>query len=321
MNHLMDKRFYKVISLFIKAILLAASFYYIVQKIITAGGLASFDRIVLSATNTGYLLTICILMFLNWGLEARKWQVLIAPYEKISLLRSLQSILTGITVGLFTPNRVGEFTGRIFFLETADRFQASVKSIFGSFIQLSVTLIAGIIAIWEYHKKHYDEIAPLTGIVDPQKKYMLLLIIAITVIGFLAIFRMSFFAKYKHYLSAFLEIKKAELLHVSALAVFRYLVFTVQYYLILMVLGIEIEFSIACILIALTFFIISIIPTFALTEIIVRSAVAVYVFSVLAPSQPVLVASASFLLWLINLAIPALIGSFFLGKFQLFKAY
>jgi hypothetical protein len=321
MNHLMDKRFYKVISLFIKAILLAASFYYIVQKIITAGGLASFDGIVLSATNTGYLLTTCILMFLNWGLEARKWQVLIAPYEKISLLRSLQSILTGITVGIFTPNRVGEFTGRIFFLEKADRFQASVKSIFGSFIQLSVTLIAGIIAIWGYHKKHYDEIVPLTSIVDPQKKYMLLLIITITAIGLLAIFRMSFFTKYKHYLAAFLKIKKTELLHVSVLAIFRYLVFTVQYYLILMVFGIEIEFSIACILIALTFFIISIIPTFALTEIIVRSAVAVYVFSVLAPSQPVLVASASFLLWLINLGIPALIGSFFLGKFQLFKAY
>jgi hypothetical protein len=321
MNHLMDKRFYKVISLFIKAILLAASFYYIVQKIMAAGGFVFFDRIVLSATNTGYLLIICILMFLNWGLEARKWQALIAPYEKISLLRSLQSILTGITVGIFTPNRVGEFTGRIFFLEKADRFQASVKSIFGSFIQLSVTLIAGIIAIWAYHKKHYDEIIPLSGIVDPQKNYTLILVISTAMIGFLAIFRMSFFAKYKYYLAALLKIKKTELLHVSVLAVVRYLVFTVQYYLILVMLGIEIEFSIACIPIALTFFIISIIPTFALTEIVVRSAVAVYVFSALVPSQPVLVASASFLLWLINLAIPALIGSFFLGKFQLFKVH
>jgi hypothetical protein len=321
MNHLMDKRFYKVISLFIKAILLAASFYYIVQKIITAGGLASFNRILLSATNTCYLLTICILMFLNWGLEARKWQVLIAPYEKISLLRSLQSVLTGITVSIFTPNRIGEFTGRIFFLEKADRFQASVKSIFGSCIQLSVTLVAGIIAIWVYHKKHYDQTVPLTGIVDSQKKYTLILIIAIALVGFLAIFRMSFFTKYKHYLVAFLKMKKVELLHICVLAAIRYLVFTVQYYLILVVLGIEIEFSVAVILIALTFFIISIIPTFALTEIIVRSAVAVYVFSVLVPSQPLLVASASFLLWLINLAIPALIGSFFLGKFQLFKAH
>jgi hypothetical protein len=321
MNHLMDKRFYKVISLFIKAILLAASFYYIFQKIIATHGLASFDRIVISATNAGYLFTVCILMFFNWGLEARKWQLLIAPYEKISLLRSLQSILTGITVGIFTPNRVGEFTGRIFFLEKADRVQASVKSIIGSVIQLSVTLIAGIIALWAYHKNHYDKMAPLTYLFDPQKKYTLLLITLAVLILLLAIFRIPFFAKRKHYLSAFFNVKKTELLHVSVLAVIRYVVFTIQYYLILLVLGIEIEFSMACILIALTFFIMSIIPTFALTEVIVRSAVAVYIFNVLVPAQPVLVASASFLIWLINLAIPALIGSLFLGKFQFFKAH
>ena len=317
----MDKRFYKVISLFIKAILLAASFYYIFQKMAAAEELASFDRIVSSTTSTGYLLTACMLMLFNWGLEARKWQLLIAPYEKISLLRSLQSILTGITVGIFTPNRIGEFTGRIFFLEKADRFQASVKSIIGSFIQLSVTLIAGIIAICVYHKNQYDEIAPLRYILNPEKKYQLLFVVLIALIGLLTVFRIPIFAKYKHYLSAFFKMEKAELLHIMALSVLRYLVFSTQYYLILLALGIQINGSMAFTLIALTFFIISIIPTFALTEIIVRSAVAVYVFNILVPAQPVLVASASFLLWLINLAVPALIGSLFLGKFQLFKAH
>jgi hypothetical protein len=321
MNHLMDKRFYKVISLFIKAILLAASFYYIFQKITAANELASFDRIVCAATNSVYLCIVCLLMFFNWGLEARKWQVLIAPCERISLLRSLQSILTGITVGIFTPNRVGEFTGRIFFLEKADRFQASVKSIFGSFIQLSVTLIAGILAIWVYHKNQYDEKTSLVYLFDPSEKYTLLLSLLAALIVLLAVFRIPFFAKRKHYLSAFLKIKKTALLHVSVLAVLRYLVFTTQYYLILLAVGIDIEMPMAFTLIALTFFIMSIIPTFALTEIIVRSAVAVYVFNILVPAQPVLIASASFLLWLINLAIPAVIGSLFLGKFQLFKAH
>jgi hypothetical protein len=316
----MDKRFYKVISLFIKAMLLAGSFYYIFQKIITAGGLVSFDRIACSLTNVTYLLAACILMPFNWSLEARKWQILIAPFENISLRRSLQSILTGITIGIFTPNRVGEFTGRIFFLEKADRFQASVKSIIGSFIQLTVTLIAGIIALILYHKNHYDELTSLTYLFDPQKKYMLLIICIVALIGTLAVFRMPFLAKRKHYFAAFLKIKKRELLHVFILSVIRYLVFTLQYYLILLVVGIDIEFSIAFTLIALTFFITSVIPTFVLTEIIVRSAVAVCVFNMLVPAQPVLLASASFFLWLINLAVPALIGSLFLGKFQLFKA-
>lgn len=320
MNHLMDKRFYKVISLFIKALLLTLSFYYIFQKIRAAGGLASFDNITLSAARTTCLSIACMLMLLNWGLEARKWQILIAPYEEISWLRSLQSVLTGITIGIFTPNRVGEFTGRIFFLEKADRFQASVKSIVGSVIQLSVTILAGIIAIIVYYKNNYNERMPLTRLLDLQKKDTLLILLLLALILSLAIFRIPFFAKRRHELSAMLKIKKADVLQVSFLSAMRYCVFATQYYLILLAMGIPVEFSMAFTLIALTFFIMSVIPTFALTEIIVRSAVAVYVFNILVPAQPLLVASASFFLWLINLAVPALIGSLFLGKFQFFKA-
>ena len=84
-------------------------------------------------------------------------------------------------------------------------------------------------------------------------------------------------------------------------------------------MGVAIEPVQAFILIAITFFITSVIPTFALTEIVVRSAVAVYIFGILDPAQPLLIASASLLLWIINLAIPALIGSVFIGKLQFFK--
>ncbi len=321
MNHLMDKRFYKVISLFIKATLLAASFYYIFQKIMSGDALTSFDSIVLSAANVGYLLIVFLLMLVNWGLEARKWQILIASYEQISLFKSIQSVWAGVTISIFTPNRVGEFTGRIFFLEKADRFNASIRSILGSFIQLLVTILAGFLAIWFYHQKKYDQLLPLDYVFDGSHKYSLLIIVSLLLVLLLAVFRIPFFAKRKHYLSAFFKIEKLDLLQVAVLAVIRYMVFTTQYYLILLMVGIEIEFSMAIILIALTFFIISVIPTFALTEIIVRSAVAVYVFNILVPDRPVLVASASFLLWLINLAIPALIGSVFLGKLQFFKTH
>ena len=71
-------------------------------------------------------------------------------------------------------------------------------------------------------------------------------------------------------------------------------------------------------LIALTFFVTSVIPTFALTEIAVRVGVAIYFFSTIYTSQAPILA-ASLFLWMVNLAIPALIGSAFVYKLKFFK--
>lgn len=316
----MGKRFYKVISLFIKAILLFASFYYIFQKLTTSDAVHSFKSIPVSAVTCFCLLLVFLLMFVNWGLEARKWQLLIAAHEELSLLQALQSIMAGVTLSIFTPNRVGEFTGRIFFLKKADKFIASGKSIVGSFLQLGVTVIAGIIAIQLYILSGYNSSLPLQSLFNDKNRYTWLFFFICIFLCILCILRLSFFAKYRHDLKKIMEIKKRQLLHLFFLSFNRYLIFTLQYYLLLLAMGIELDILPAFILIAITFFITSVIPTFALTEIVVRSAVAVSVFSVLDPVQPARVAAASLLLWLVNLAIPALIGSVFIGKIQFFKA-
>jgi hypothetical protein len=317
----MDKRFYKVISLFIKAILLIASFYYITQKLTTPDAVATFHSITFS-NETSLLLVFClILMFFNWNLEAMKWKLLIAPYEEISWLQSMQSILAGITISIFTPNRVGEFTGRIFFLKTADRLIASLKSIVGSCIQLSITLIAGMTGIWMYIKNGYNVKLPLHSLFDHQRKFLFLLALCGICMVLLAMIRWSFFTKWKHQVKEIFNIKKTVFITVFALSLTRYAIFTFQYYLLVLALGVEIELVQACMLISIIFFITALIPSFALTEIVVRSAVAVYIFSILEPAQPLLIASASLLLWLINLAIPALIGSTFIGKLQFFKTH
>ena len=87
-------------------------------------------------------------MFVNWSLEALKWKLLISPLESISYKTSLKGIFSGITMSIFTPNRVGEFAGRVFFLEKADKIQASIMSLIGSLMQLVITIIAGVLAYY-----------------------------------------------------------------------------------------------------------------------------------------------------------------------------
>ncbi len=321
MNNLMDKRFYKVISLFIKTILLLASFYYVIQKLSTHNAFTAYYAISFSPRVIGYLITAVILMFVNWNLEAKKWQVLIARYEVISLRQSLQSIFAGVTISIFTPNRVGEFTGRIFFLKKADKFIASIRSLVGSFTQLVITIIFGLFAVGLYVFKGYDKVVPLLSILNSEKKYMPVLLLLCAAVSLMIIIRGFFFSKFRYYFKEIFTIKRRDLMQALWLSILRYIVFTFQYFLLLKAVGIEIQFFQSCIFISIIFLINAAIPSFALTEIVVRSAVAVYVFGAFPYSQPVLVASASLLLWMINLAIPALIGSAFIGKFQFFKAH
>ena len=72
-------------------------------------------------------------------------------------------------------------------------------------------------------------------------------------------------------------------------------------------------------LIALTFFVTSAIPTFALTEIAVRSGVAIYFFGTISLAHTPILA-ASLFLWIVNLAIPALVGMAFVNKLKFFKS-
>ena len=63
----------------------------------------------------------------------------------------------------------------------------------------------------------------------------------------------------------------------------------------------------------------TIIPTIALTELGVRGSVALY-FIGLISSNDIGIVTASFTLWFINLAIPAIIGSAFVLRMNIFKS-
>lgn len=318
MNPAPDKRIYKVTSLFIKAAILILSFIYIFHKFQTNA--EKFDLILILANSDKELLILsfCIL-FLNWGIEAFKWQYLISALEKISFKLSLQSVFAGVTVSIFMPNRVGEFAGRIFFLESADKVGAALKNLISSMIQLLVTVLAGITAIFIAVRQDY--INTLTGLISQSVLNLSLFILVFILILSLVLnkFRAKFSQQVQAYFSTVFDTPANIIVITLLLSVFRYLVFLFQYYLVLKAFGISPGMQITFILIAITFLITSIVPSFALTEIATRGAVAGYLFGHFTNDIPSVIA-ASFTVWIINLAIPALIGSFFIRKLKFIKA-
>ena len=94
-----------------------------------------------------FLVITFLLMFLNWSLESYKWKYLLNGVEDISFYQAVKGVLSGLAIGFITPNRVGEFAGKIAYLKSENRANGAVMSFIGSSSQLLVTIQAGLIAI------------------------------------------------------------------------------------------------------------------------------------------------------------------------------
>lgn len=308
-----NKQLYKVISLLIKTTVFILTIWYIIQKLITTNVEIGFDNI-LPKLNSPYFIFALLLVTLNWGIEAFKWKFLIQKIEQTSFPLALKAILSGVAISIFTPNRVGEFAGRVFYLKSKNKMKATMISLLGSMFQLSVTIIIGSIAGIIYC---YKNNILLTELLSKNSLIIAASITSIAVVSFIFIYlkQKSISNKLSEYLLLY---NFNEMLYTFSLSLMRYLVFSFQYYLILLVFGIDVGIIDSFILIALTFFISSAIPSYALSEITVRSATSVYFFSTVSNDSLSIVA-ASITMWVINLAIPAIIGSRYIWKLNFFE--
>jgi hypothetical protein len=132
-------------------------------------------------------------------------------------------------------------------------------------------------------------------------------------------FRSKFSARVQSWFRTIFEIRPVIFFTIFSLSAIRYLVFLFQYYLVLVGLGLEMDPGIAFNLIAVTFLVSSIVPTFAFSEIATRGAAAIYLFGAFTEDTDIVLV-ASFLVWIINLALPAIIGTAFIWRLKFFKS-
>src|ERR1035437_3605932 len=94
-----------------------------------------------------FFISASVMMLGNLFLEAKKWQYLISLKEKVSMSTSFKAVFTGLSVSVFTPNRVGEFLGRIFFLKKTEPIEGIFMTVIGSISQLLVTIVIGSLSL------------------------------------------------------------------------------------------------------------------------------------------------------------------------------
>ncbi len=272
-----------------------------------------------------------ILMPINWGVEAYKWQLLIHYSERISFKQAFMSILSGITMSLFTPNRVGEFLGRLFTLKHTHPLKGAFLTITGSISQLITTLLMGMLSLCFFIPSYYD----LNGFTN-FILYLLILVAVILTGTFMVMMYLrvsnvarltTYFVKpgwdkVRGYLRVMRRLKRSLLLKVLLLSMLRYLIFSSQFYFLLLAFGLSIPWFHAFILISMTYFAMTAIPTIALVDLGIRGSVSMYFLGLYFTGQPgstVSILAASTSVWIINLAIPSIIGLLFINRIKLIR--
>ena len=318
----------KKISAFIKLCVVCLALWFLYQKVFSNESYSEVKTQFLSILSDGSYIEIVLvffLMFINWSIDAIKWQFLVSKLEKVSFWLALKAVFLGITVSIFTPNRIGEFGGRVFCLQQADRLKAVLVTIFGNITQLVTTIIFGVLAFLFFSSLY-------THLLFTKSDYGIYILLVLSVVVFTVLIyllynvsqlsslfsRWKFLDKYKSYAPVFSLFSSKDISKVLFLSILRYIVYSFQFYLLIKFANIEINLMQSLTMSALTFLSMSIIPTIALTELGVRGSVAIYFFGFLS-SNAIGIMTASFALWIINLVVPAVIGVFFVYQLKFFR--
>lgn len=253
-----------------------------------------------------WLILVVLLLFFNWGSETQKWRILMKEMGAPSFWVAYKAILTGVFISFFTPNRMGEFAGRVLYIKEK-KIEASILTVAGSLAQLICTTLLGYLAAVFYYAE--EPIERLIGISVFFGLVAMDLFFYFNIVRLVPLFRWLGLPRKKlKYFLPMRHLNTATLSKVLLFSVFRYSIFTLQFYLMLKVFAIDMNFFEAIQGIGLIFLIQTLLPSVAILELSSRGLATEYAFQT-TPEIDSVIKLASYSIWLINVLLPAIAGA------------
>ncbi|HEY0899199.1 MAG TPA: lysylphosphatidylglycerol synthase domain-containing protein [Sphingobacteriaceae bacterium] len=313
----------KYLGLLVKIVIILLAFGFIFYKLNDNRNLENFVQLIRSVPRDmvyGTLFLVFGLMLLNWFLESLKWKYLVYRVEQVSVWKAVESVFCGLTWAVFTPNRIGEYGGRVFFLSPRRRILGVIAMGVGAIAQMVITNIFGSVAllwfIWRYLQLGFWVNYALLVLVVFFCAFFILLYFNIQVI-YKVISRIGFMRNFKKFFQVLARYKARELWKVFLYSLGRFVVFTSQYYILIHLLLPGLPLFEVCMMTFILFFIQSAMPSLDLLDVGVRSMTATYFFSFIT-TQEVAIMAVTACIWFVNLIIPAILGAGFVLKLNFF---
>lgn len=266
------------------------------------------------------LFGVIILIPFNWLFEALKWKLLLRPLIKIPLKDSFKAILMGLSLGIITPARVGEYGGRMLVLPLEKRIASAAATFLSSMSQNFFHLIFGFIFSYYFLKTVF----PATSWI--QFAFMSIVFGGIIFIGFIIFYpeefwklgnKINWLAKQKWFVDIQLisSIDAQIRLKVLVFSAIRYGTYFFQYFLLLIVFNAELTHFQKAMGISTIYLVQTGIPLPPLLGLLGRGELAIVMWAYFGMASDLALLS-TFSLWLANLVLPAMVGYFFIIRFQ-----
>lgn len=261
-----------------------------------------------------WLLLAVLLMPFNWLAETAKWRQLVQRHEPMRWWKALHAVWIGLAVSLFMPNRTGEFAGRILFIRPENRSHAIVANFIGNYAQMTVTGCAGTAGIWWlFTRCWYPEAADAPFLLPVTIFACTALLFLYTRARYLPVLLtkipIPLIKRFAKESALFAPYHPAELYHILAWATLRYVLFASQYFFLLNFFGIQPGIITAFAGISVLFLFQTGVPLPPLAGLMARGNIAILLWGQTGAPE-VCSLAATFALWIINLILPALVGTF-----------
>jgi hypothetical protein len=232
--------------------------------------------------------------------------------------------LSGCSITMLTPNRIGEYGGRILYVEEGNRIKAISLTIVGSMSQLLVTMIMGCAGLLflRFFSQTQSVLPELWGNV------LIYLSVTITVVLSLFYLRIGWLVRTMEKVPALQkvvthirvldEFDNIQLIRIFSLSLGRYMVFVLQYLLLLKVMNVEVGAVQGFWLIAVFYLVMALAPTIGFIELPLRVSACWAILKYFTDNE-LGVGATALGIWLINLVVPAIIGSLLILSIKIVK--
>lgn len=261
------------------------------------------------------LLAVMMLMLLNWSIETFKWKLAVQRIQKVSFSTAFKAVMSGVSFSVSTPNRIGEYLGRVLYMEEGNRLKAIALTITGSISQLIITIYMGLLGLLFLRPELENAHIVTSFWLDMILYGSIVVAIVLTLFYFRLSGLVRWFdrlprsRRYAWLIEALEDFNATLLLQFLSLSALRFVVFIIQYYLLFRLFHVDVSWWQCWWTVSISFLVMAAIPTIALfTDLGLRGKVSLKLMGLFSGNN-LGISLAAVSIWFINLIIPALAGS------------
>jgi hypothetical protein len=259
----------------------------------------------------GWLALAVVLLPLTYQIEIWKWELAIARIVQPRRIQIIKSILAGTALSFWTPGQIGDYGGRLLFINTKKKWEVTLATGVGNIAQQVAIVTIGGFGVAYYLFSHSE----ITG-------YALWIIIslylAIMTFNWLIYFNVEMLIPLLKKIGLFNEKIEAALITLSNFstkelwqlimhAAFKFLIYSFQYYCFLQFFGIYGGFAQLYLLILADYAIQIVLPVPPFLRLILRGEVAIVIWSAFSHNE-IAILAASYSVFTLNVLLPSLFG-------------